>query len=235
MKTVEEGSFWDHLEELRRRLFVVSGTLAGTVCLSFLFSRRLMQLVVSRSPMELQTLAPSEAFAAHLDLSLVAGFLAGSPVFFHQFWGFIAPGLYEDERKKVLAAAGACLLLFAAGVAFAWFLLLTPALDLFMGFEHGVIHGGWSLSNFVSFLGRFLIVFGMAFQLPVLVFMLVALGVLTPDLLASYRRHSIILLLVAAAVLTPPDPLTQVMLALPLYLLFELSLLVAGLVYGRKK
>ncbi len=191
-----------------------------------------MRLVVCRSPMPLQTLAPAEAFSAHLNIALTAGVLAASPVIFYQFWRFVSPGLYRHERKKAVRAALVCVILFLAGVAFAWFLMLDPAIHVLRSFETGSIHGNWSLSNFVSFIGRFLLVFGLAFQLPILILMLVGLGVVTPEWLAHYRRHVIVGLLIIAAILTPPDPLTQVMLTLPLYLLFELSLLAARL--GRR-
>jgi sec-independent protein translocase protein TatC len=235
MKSITEGSFWEHLEELRHRLFYVLGVLGGSIILSFLFSRQLMTLVVLRGPAELQTLAPAEAFSAHLNLSLVAGILISSPVIFYQFWRFVSPGLREKERKTALCAASVSVLLFLAGVAFAWFLMLEPAINVFKSFETGNIVGHWSLSNYIGFLGRFVIIFGVTFQLPVLVLMIVSLEVTTPDLLAKYRRHIIVGLLIAAAILTPPDPLTQVMLTLPLYLLFELSLLTARIGYRKKK
>lgn len=233
MKSVTEGSFWDHLEEFRRRLFIVLGALALAVVVAFIFSRKLMELVISRSPMTLQTLAPAEAFSAHLNLSLAAGILAASPVLFYQFWRFVSPGLYRDERKKAVRAAAVCVILFLAGAAFAWFLMLDPAMTVFRSFETGNIQGNWSLANYVGFLGRFILIFGTAFQLPVLVLMLVSLGAVTPEDLARFRRHIIVGLLIAAAILTPPDPLTQIMLTLPLYLLFELSLLAARM--GRRR
>jgi len=235
LKSIIEGSFWEHLEELRRRLFYVLGDLTVSVIVSFIFCRRLMALVISRGPAELQTLSPAEAFSAHLNLSLTAGILVSSPVIFYQFWRFVSPGLFEKEKRTAVRAAFVSALLFLAGAAFAWFLMLGPAVNVFRSFETGNIVGHWSLANYISFLGRFIMVFGIAFQLPVLILMLVRLGIITPDNLAKYRRHIIVGLLIAAAILTPPDPLTQVMLTLPLYLLFELSLLAARAGYRKKK
>ena len=235
MKTIEEGSFWDHLEELRHRLFRVASVVAGSVILAFVFCRHLMAAVISRAPQTLQTLAPTEAFAAHLNISLAAGLLVSSPVIFFQFWRFVAPGLYRKERRKAVLAAAVSVLLFLAGAAFAWFVMLNPAIRVFESFEEGGIQGQWSLANYIAFLARFILIFAVAFQLPVLVMLLVRLGVVTPDFLAKYRRHIVVGLLVAAAILTPPDPLTQVMLTLPLYLLFELSLLAARMGYRKRK
>lgn len=234
MKNITEGSFWEHLEEFRQRLFCILGVLAGSVIVSFVFSRKLMDLVLSRGPSELQTLAPTEAFAAHLNLSLTAGILVSSPVIFYQFWRFVSPGLYRKERKTAVRSAFASVLLFLAGAAFAWFLMLGPAINVFRSFETGSIIGHWSLANYIGFLSRFIIIFGVAFQLPVLILILVSLGIVTPEVLAKYRRHIIVGLLIIAAILTPPDPLTQVMLTLPLYILFELSLFAARIGYKRK-
>ena len=227
MRTVTEGSFWDHLEELRRRLMIALASVAVAAITAFVFARRLMGLVLSEAPAQLQTLSPAEAFTAHLNLALAVGLVVASPVCFHQFWRFVAPGLYRKERRTAAGAAGACAVLFLAGAAFAWFVMLGPALALFTSFETGRITGGWSLSNYVGFLGTFILVFGGAFQLPVLVVLLVRTGVISPATFARYRRHVIVGLLVLGAILPPSDPLTQVFLALPLYLLFELSLLVA--------
>jgi sec-independent protein translocase protein TatC len=235
LKSITEGSFWEHLEELRRRLFILLGVLAGSVIVTFIFSRKLMERVLLSGPLELQALAPTEAFSAHLNLSLAAGILVSSPVIFYQFWRFVAPGLYEKERRVAVRAAFLSALLFLAGAAFAWFLMLDPAIEVFRSFETGNIVGNWSLANYISFLGRFILIFGVAFQLPILVLLLISLGVVTPGNLARYRRHIIVGLLIIAAILTPPDPLTQVMLMLPLYLLFELSLVVARIGYKRKK
>lgn len=234
MRSITEGSFWEHLEELRRRLFYILGVLAGSVIVSFIFSRKLMELILSSGPSELQALAPTEAFAAHLNLSLAAGILVSSPVIFYQFWRFVSPGLFRKERKTAVRSAFASVLLFLAGAAFAWFLMLEPAIDVFRSFETGNITGHWSLANYIGFLSKLIMIFGVAFQLPVLILILVSLGVVTPEVLARYRRHIIVGLLIIAAILTPPDPLTQVMLTLPLYLLFELSLLVARVGYKRR-
>jgi len=226
---VTEGTFWEHLEELRHRLFLTVGILACAVAGCFFLSRKLMTLVLLSGPAVLQTLAPSEAVVAHLKIALIAGIIISSPVLSYQFWGFVSPGLYPGEKKTVVLIAIFSTLLFMTGAAFAWIVMLEPALQLFHSFETGGIEGHWSLSAYTGFLGRFVLVFGLAFQMPLLVHGLARLGIVSPRQLGRYRRHIVIGLLIAAALLTPPDPVTQVLLALPLYLLFELSLLVARL------
>jgi len=226
---VTEGTFWEHLEELRRRLFLAVGVLACAVAGCFFLSRKLMVLVIQSGPAVLQTLAPSEAVVAHLKIALIGGIIIASPVLSYQFWGFVSPGLYKGEKRTVIGIAIFSTLLFLTGAVFAWMVMLEPALQLFHSFETGSIEGHWSLSAYTGFLGRFVLVFGLAFQMPLLVHGLARLGIVSPRQLGRYRRHIVIGLLIAAALLTPPDPVTQVLLALPLYLLFELSLLVARL------
>ncbi|MBD3368831.1 twin-arginine translocase subunit TatC [Candidatus Fermentibacteria bacterium] len=227
------GTFWDHLEELRRRLLY--SLLAVSVCTvgGIVASKPILKLILATGPENLQTLSPPEAFAVHLKVSLVCGLIVASPVVFYQFWRFVSPGLYRRERRVALLAATASAVLFLVGVALAWSVLLRPAVEIFRSFEEGAIIGNWSLSNYVSFLGGFVLVFGLAFQLPLLVMLLVKLGVVSPSSLGRYRSHVLVALLVAAAFLTPPDPMTQVALALPLYLLFEGSALLARLAGGR--
>jgi sec-independent protein translocase protein TatC len=232
---VTEGTFWEHLEELRRRLFLTVGVLACAVAGCFFLSRKLMILVLLSGPAVLQTLAPSEAVVAHLKIALIGGIIISSPVLSYQFWGFVSPGLYPGEKKTVVLIAIFSTLLFMTGAAFAWMVMLEPALKLFHSFETGSIEGHWSLSAYTGFLGRFVLVFGLAFQMPLLVHGLARLGIVTPRELGKYRRHVIIGLLVLSALLTPPDPVTQILLALPLYLLFELSLFAARFTTGKSQ
>jgi sec-independent protein translocase protein TatC len=233
VKPLEEGSFWDHLEEFRRRLFVILITVAILTTVSFFFSKYTTEYVTSTSPCKLMALAPTEAVTAHLRLSAAIGVIVSSPVILFQIWRFIAPGLYKKERKGVVSVTVAGALLFTGGAAFAWFVMRKPALLLFQSFETGNIHGAWSVSAYLGFTGSFLLVFGAAFQLPLAVLFLTKTGIIEPGTLGKYRRHVVVGLLVMAAILTPPDPLTQVMLALPLYILFELSLAVARISFRK--
>jgi len=234
VRPVMEGSFWEHLEELRWRLIKAMAALAGATMGAFFLSRRLVSLMLATGPPHLQALAPTEAFVVHLKAALVAGIVIASPVVYYQFWRFVSPGLHGRERRPVLAATALSVLLFAGGVAFAWSVMLRPAMELFRSFEGGRIIGAWSLSSYVGFLGRFVLAFGLAFQLPIVILLLTGLGIVSPDTMSRYRRHLVVGLLVASALLTPPDPMTQLALTVPLYLLFELSLLLSRLIARRK-
>lgn len=224
-----EASFWEHLEELRKRLFIIIAALALATSVAFVFSRHIMGLATIPAGGTLLALSPAEAVTANLKLSLVAGMVASSPVVLAEIWMFIAPGLYRKERKAFITAVASSLLLFLAGAGFAWFVMLSPVLAMFRSFETGAIQGSWSVSGYISFLGTFLLIFGGAFQLPLAVLILTRLGVVSRGTLGRARKHIIVALMVVSALLTPPDPVTQVVLALPLYLLFEVSLLLARL------
>jgi sec-independent protein translocase protein TatC len=235
VKKQENGSFWDHLEEFRRRILTVLVTVAVFAAVAFFFSGKLVGFVADTSPSALAALAPAEAITAHVKLSVTAAIIACSPVILFQIWRFVAPGLYRDEKKSVVAVTASGAFLFIAGAAFAWFIIREPALILFKSFETGKITGFWSVSSYMDFVGTLLLVFGTAFQLPLAVFFLVKTGIAEPADLAHYRKHILVGLLVIAAILTPPDPLTQIMLALPLYVLFELSLLVARIGFRKNR
>ncbi|PIE53670.1 twin-arginine translocase subunit TatC [Candidatus Fermentibacteria bacterium] len=232
---MENGSFWDHLEEFRRRLITVVIVVAVFSMIAFFFSRKLTGYVAGTSPVPLAALTPAEAVTANIRISVTAGIIASVPVILFQIWRFVSPGLYRKERKSVLGVTAAGIILFFAGAAFAWFVMRGPAIELFRSFETGNITGMWSVSSYLGFIGRFIIVFGSAFQLPLAVLFLAKTGIVEPSDIGAYRRHVLVGLLIIAAVLTPPDPLTQVMLTLPLYVLFEISLLAAGIAFRKKE
>jgi len=234
VKAAKKAPFWEHLEELRRRIFIMLSALVLTTVVAFAFSGSIMRIATSPAGGTLLALSPAEAVTASLRISLVTGAIAAAPVVFIQIWAFIAPGLYRNEKKAFLTVVVSCLLLFAAGAAFGWFVMLKPTLMLFRSFETGVIEGTWSVSGYTGFLGTFILVFGVAFQLPLAIMILTRLGIVSPATLGKFRRHAIVAILIIAAILTPPDPVTQVILAVPLYVLFELSLLLARLAAGRK-
>lgn len=234
VKSADDGSFWDHLEEFRKRLFVILIVVGILTAVAFFFSKSITGYITSSSPCRLIALAPPEAVTVHLRLAVTVGIILASPVILFQIWRFVAPGLYKTEQKGVIFVTIAGTVLFAGGAAFAWFVMRRPALLLFQSFETGNIQGAWSVASYVGFVSSFLLIFGAAFQLPLAVLFLTRTGIITTGTLGKYRRHVIVGLLVMAAILTPPDPLTQIMLALPLYVLFEISLLAARISFREK-
>jgi sec-independent protein translocase protein TatC len=235
VKSAKEGSFWEHLEEFRARLFVMIVTISVLSAICFYFSKQITGYVTAAAPCPLIAISPAEAVTTHLKLSVTAGLILSSPVVLFQLWRFIAPGLYRNERRSVISVTVSGVILFLSGVAFAWFVMCKPALLLFQSFETGNIHGAWSVSGFTGFISSFVLMFGAAFQLPLAVVFVTRTGIIEPRAISKYRRHVIVGILIVAAILTPPDVLTQVMLAVPLYILFEFSLLVARISLRKAK
>lgn len=235
MKPVDpQQQQWDwveHLEELRRSLFVIAGALALATVVSLFFSDWLIHLLTG--PMRaleerLYFVAPYEALLVKLKVSLFAGILLASPVAAGQIWRFVAPGLYESEKRSALFAAGWTAACFVAGVAFAFFAVLPFALRFFLGFQTEELQPLISIHEYISFLTGFLLGFGAAFVFPVFLLILVKLGLLRAETLARQRRLALLVIFIAAAILTPStDVVSQILLAIPLAVLFEATVFLA--------
>ncbi len=182
----------------------------------------------------LQTLAPAEAFVAYMKVSFIAGLILTSPWVFYQIWMFIAAGLYPAERKYVHTAVPFSTALFIIGALFFLFVIAPLTLGFFLRF--GDIVGtasNWTLQRYISFVTILMLVFGIAFQTPIAVFILVRTGLVSIVTLRSIRKYVILAIFIVAAVATPPDVVSQVSLAIPLYGLYELGIVLA--VFAEKK
>lgn len=232
-------TFWDHLDELRSTLVRVALTTIVAMVASYALSDTIRDLLIQPFVLasakigpgagSLILFRPTEGFIVQLKIALFAGLVLASPLNFWHLWRFVAPGLHASERRLALPFVGAATVLFLGGVAFGYRMLgYTTA--FFLDFGTPVISNQWSLSAFIGFVTQMLVAFGLVFELPLVVFVLAKLGLVTQHTLRRYRRHSIVGIMVVAAVLTPPDPVSQVIMAIPLYVLYELSVLVCVLV-----
>ena len=206
---------------------------------SFFYSESLLNLVtapIQRSLDTLYFLTPYEAFLARVKISVLSGIILSSPIIFLELWFFVSPGLYRKEKKLVLPMVLSSTVLFFLGVLFAYFIVIPFALQFFMEFQTYSLLPLISLGSYLSFFLSFVLVFGLAFNLPVLLTGLVVLKVIGASFLVSQRKLVIVLIFILAAVLTPTaDIFTQCILALPLWLLFEGSVLIAKVIEkGRK-
>ena len=226
--------FIPHLEELRRRLITCIIVFSAASVLAYFFSRPILEFLThslreSPYPAQLIFQRPYEAFMIHIKVAAFTGFLISSPVLLSQLWLFIAPGLYEKEKKIFLPIMSISIGLFWVGVLFAYFLIVPWTLQFLLGFQTETIKPLLSVGAYFSFLSGMLIAFGILFDFPVFMVGLVELGVVKTKTLAASRKIIIVLIFIAAAVLTPsPDPVSQVLLALPLVALFEISLFIAA-------
>jgi len=240
-----EMTLGEHLEELRRRVVYALIGLAAGLAVGFVFGFDLLQLlkdvylrVVERLGIEadLVILEVSGGLTLYLKVALYAGIVVASPWLFLQTWLFVSEGLYQRERRAVLIAAAACCVLFLAGAAF--FLLLVAENILY----YLLLMVRWTgaeptitFHSHVTFMTRMMFVFGVGFQTPLLIYLLAALGLVSVQRLNHYRRHVIVVILILAAVLTPPDPFSQMALAVPMWILFEFGVLLAYVAHRRKR
>lgn len=232
MSNPEEKINWiEHLEELRRRVFVILAALAGGAVLSYFFSDALLQLLTSPiRPLQekLYFMTPYEAFLVKLEISFFSGAVVTSPVILTQIWLFVAPGLYEKEKKSLCLGVGWTLFCFFSGIVFSFFAALPFALRFFLGFQTAELKPLISIRQYLSFTFHFLLGFGIAFVFPVFILLLVKLGVVGSCALARQRKLAVVIIFIVAAILTPsPDVISQALLALPLLVLFELSVFLA--------
>jgi sec-independent protein translocase protein TatC len=167
------------------------------------------------------------SFYAYLKVSLIAGVTAAVPIIFYQLWAFVAPGLYANERATVIPIVMVSTLLFLIGAGFCWWLVLPVSLKFLIGFSGDLFEPIITVDSYLSFAGILLLAFGFGFEMPVMAYFLGKIGVLTSRFMSRGRRYAIVIILIMAAILTPtPDIFTQLMLAGPLYILYEISIVI---------
>ena len=227
MSTDKKQALYEHVMALRR-VFLVSLAAVGILFVLFFYlcCDQLVDFVLepvrSRGISVIST-AVSEALMTQLKVCLIAAVVAGMPVIIQQIWSFIAPALYPHEKKLFAALFFVALLLFITGVAFCYVYVFPLAIDLFWAASDTVATAMWSVKEYISFVLSFVLPFGLMFELPVVIFMLAKRGLVNYQKLASFRKYVILIIAVAAAILTPPDVVSQCMLGLPMYVLYEIA------------
>lgn len=232
----------DHLIELRRRLLWSFLALAVSFGICFYFARPifgiLLQPLLAAGQSKLIFTAMFEAFFAEIKVAFFSAMMISFPVFATQIWRFVAPGLYKNEQNAFLPFLLMTPVFFALGACLAYFVAIPVALKFLLGFS-GTIAGIEQealpgVGNYLSFVTTFIFGFGVSFQLPVLLLLLEKAGIVTRQQLAASRRYAIVGSFAIAAVLTPPDVISQLLLAIPLCLLFEFALFVMWFTQRRK-
>ncbi len=227
-------TFWDHISELRKRLLLAfAGVVVGGV-VAYAFWERLWfalayPLTHQKLHVDFIATSPLESFVTSLKLSLLAGLILAFPWVMWQVWRFLAPALYEKEKSLFLGTFFGSVVMFLCGAAFAFLIVLPAGLHFLANYTSGSIIQNWKQADYASFISQFLLAFGLIFELPIGVFVLAKLGLVTAKGMWSFFRFAIIIIFVIAAVLTPgPDPISQILLALPLCVLYILSIGVAS-------
>jgi len=228
-----------HLVELKRRLIIcLLAFFTATILCYFAASdiyeflaRPLANAFPNPEHRRMIYTGLTEAFSAYLKLAVFAGFFVSFPVIASQIYLFLAPGLYKNERRALIPYLVAAPTLFIGGAAFAYYFIFPAAWKFFLGFESPGGVGGLPIqletkvSDYLGIVMHLMIAFGLSFQLPVILVLLVKAGVLTLEQLRHGRRYAIVIIVVVAAFITPPDIFSQIALSLPLYLLYEISIL----------
>ena len=223
-------SLWEHLGELRKRLLVSLAGWLATTCAGWALSQRALDLLI-RPPIEkLVYTTPTEPFFALCKIALIIGFLAVLPLWLYQLWLFVSPGLEPNERRLFLTLLPPAYGLFILGCAFSLKALVPLSLRFLMSFTGPHLQPYISLSSYLGYVTSLSLGIGVLFQLPIAMYILSAIGILHWETLAKYRRHAFLAILILAAIVTPsPDVFTQLVVALPTYALFEISILVSRL------
>ncbi|MDD2966107.1 MAG: twin-arginine translocase subunit TatC [Desulfovibrionaceae bacterium] len=230
----------DHLNELRWRLMrcVIAVGIAFMLCWSFaepLFGEIMRPLNAALPDhSKLIYTAPAEAFFTYMRVAFVASIFAASPFIFYQIWSFIAPGLYDEEKRYAIPMALVSAFFFIGGGCFCYFGVLPIAFQFFMGFATDTIMPMPSLTESLDFVLKLMVAFGAIFEMPLFTFFLARMGLVTAKMMSSTRRYAVLVIFIVAAILTPPDVMSQLLMAIPMLVLYELSILIAR-VFGRAK
>jgi sec-independent protein translocase protein TatC len=219
-------SFLDHLEELRRRLIKSIASILIFSIVIYAFAEKIINYLVTPVGTVYFT-SPTEAFSVRIKLSLILGLIASVPVIFYQIWQFVVPGLSKKETKYVVPVVLISTVFFLGGAAFCYFLVLPLGIKFLLGYQTERLLPLIKIGDYISFISWMVLAFGLVFQLPIVTFFLGKLGVVTPRSLSKARKYAVVVILIVAAVLTPtPDVFSQLMLAVPLYILYEVSIIV---------
>ena len=238
--TAGKMGFLDHLEELRWR--IIKGLLAIIIgsAVSFGFIDQILEILLKPTTstsyrIALQVLSVQGMFLIKLFIAFISGFILAMPVVVYQIWKFVTPGLKINEKRYALPVVLFACISFITGVSFGYLVLIPFSLEFFSGMGAGLVENNFSITYYFSFLTWLLLGAGLVFQLPVLSLFLSAIGVLTPPFMRHYRRHAIVTILIISSFITPPDPVSMLMMAVPLVVLYEISIGVSWMVNHRRE
>lgn len=228
-----------HLQELRKRLVLSFIAVAAGFVLCYAFSQDLFDILckpllkVMPSGSSLIFTSVAEAFFTYMKVAFIAGIILASPFVLFQVWAFVTPGLYRHERRYVIPFVAAGSFFFALGILFAYFVVIPVGFKFLLGYATDFIKPMPSMKEYLSFSIKFLLAFGLVFEFPVILVLLARIGVVDAKMLARHRKYAILLIFIFAAVMTPPDVISQLLMAIPLMGLYELSIILSK-IFGKK-
>ncbi|MBP2664004.1 MAG: tatC [Firmicutes bacterium] len=219
-------SLLDHLEELRRRLIVVIAAIAIGSTLCYFYAAEISAFITAPAG-KLYYMNPSEAFFTYLKVSFFAGFLLALPIVMYQLWAFIVPAMTNKERTAGVFLVPSSIILFLVGLFFSYYFVLPAGIKFFMGFATDNLQPMFSIGQYLSFVISFLVPFGFIFELPLFIFVMARLGIIDSKFLVAKRKMVLFLSFVIGAFISPtPDVFSQTMVAVPMILLYEISIII---------
>jgi len=258
MSDNKQMSFLDHLEELRWRLMRSAVAVIVFAIVIWIYQKEIMENVflimvdpnfvtfkllceylnvcIDKIPVNFQSMTLSGQFSYALMMSVMGGAVLAFPYIFYQLWSFVKPGLKFKERKMAKGIVFYVSILFFIGILFGYFVVAPLSVQFFGAFQiTDKIRNDFTISSYMSTILSTVFYTGLFFLLPVVTYLLVKIGLFTPEFLVKYRKHAIVVILILAAIITPPDVISQVIVTIPIYLLFEISVLVAKQVAKNQK
>ncbi len=247
----DEMSFLEHLEELRWHLIrslaaILFFAVGGFLFKDFVFDTLILGPtkdsfwtyrffchytgMLCQGPGELKIFTKDlgEQFLLHIKVSVVLGFIVASPYVFWELWRFIKPGLYDKEQKVAKYFVGICSSLFMIGIVFGYYIVTPMAVTFLAKYSlSSTIENSVTLSSLISNLTMIVLPAGLIFELPLVIYFLAKMGLVTPEFLKKYRKHALVIILIVSAIITPPDVVTQLLVTFPLYILYEIGIYVA--------
>lgn len=239
-KSEKKISLVQHLVELRKRFMRVLYVLIVIFSVTYHFGPQLIEFAIAPlmkvmpEGSTLSMLKLTEGFFTELKISIYASLFFAMPYILYELWKFISPGLYANERRYVFGFVFFATLLFVSGAAFAYYVAFPFGFEFFLSYVDENITANLSLEWYFSFVSKMTLGFGLIFEMPIVTLFLAKMGLVTAKMMRKYRRYSIIGIFIVAAILTPPDVFSQVLMAAPMLILYEISVIVA-MIFGKKK
>lgn len=235
-----EMSFLGHLQELRGRIFRALAWVLGGTAIAGYFNEWIMNKALLgpavKAGIKLQNLEPFGQAFLLFKVVFLSGLIIAFPMVAREVWGFVAPGLYAHERRWARWVTILTTFCFLGGVAFGYFLLIPSMMQYINTMSNPNIEDNLATSEYFSFIVNMILASGFIFELPMITWVLSRIGIVSDKLMVKYRRHSIVAILILAAIITPtPDPVTQLMVAVPLYILYEISVVIARFNYRKRE
>lgn len=233
-KTNREMPFWDHLEELRWRIIKILATVVIGGAITYYFSDSILKILVQPTQdlnidLNMQVLKVTSMFSVKLSIAIMGGIILGLPVIIYQFWRFVSPAFEEKHDGGLILTVLFATVFFMAGLGFAYYIIIPFSLSFFTSLtsETVMVNYNFTLDGYLTYSLWLIFACGLVFQLPVVALFFTKIGLLTPPFLRHYRKYAFVVFLILGAFLTPPDPLSQLLIVIPLILLYEFSIFIS--------